>query len=425
MTAAARRWSALVLCALLAVPWPAESAEPGPRASAGAAPIVILLSWDGTRYDYPDRDGLPALARMAREGVRAGRLTAVFPSDTFPGHVSLATGTYPDRHGIVDNQFIDARRGRYDMSNDADWIEAEPLWIAAERQGIPAATYFWVGSETDWHGQGTRYRVAPFEGGRPESQKVDQILAWMALPEAQRPRLIMSYWAGEDHVGHDHGPDSDAVNRQLQDQDHELGRLQAGIDSLGLWPRTTLIVVSDHGMAEMARYLDLEGVLADAGIAARITGSAVANVYLDDPGQAPAALAAVQQLEPVEVYLRAELPPALRLAHPTRSGDLVVITEPPYAFSRPPGAAGYLRGWLYALGWSFGGHGYDPRLREMGGVFLAMGRGVPAGLVLAEVHQVDVAPTVARLLGMEPPQQSEGRAVRGLGEQLVGSGTPR
>jgi predicted AlkP superfamily pyrophosphatase or phosphodiesterase len=94
------------------------------------------------RHDHPDSADVPALSRMAREGVRAGRLVPVFPSNTFPTHVSLATGTYPDRHGIVDNHFVDRDRGRYRMSSEADWIEAEPLWIAAQRQGVPVATYF-------------------------------------------------------------------------------------------------------------------------------------------------------------------------------------------------------------------------------------------------------------------------------------------
>ena len=151
-------------------------------------PIVLVLSWDGMRHDYPDRGDFPALKRVQTEGVRAERLIPVFPSSTFPGHVSMATGTYPDKHGIVDNVFIDQERGRYAYSGDASWIEAEPLWIAAERQGVKTATYFWVGSESDWQGQGTSYRMAPFDGGRPESEKVDQILEWLELPEAERPR---------------------------------------------------------------------------------------------------------------------------------------------------------------------------------------------------------------------------------------------
>jgi predicted AlkP superfamily pyrophosphatase or phosphodiesterase len=407
---------------LLSTPLAAQQASGAPGSLP--EPVVVVLSWDGVRHDYPDRAPLPALERMASDGVRAGRLVPVFPSSTFPGHVSLATGTYPDRHGIVDNHFIDAEGGRYRMSGDADWIQAEPLWIAAERQGVPAATYFWVGSESDWRGQGTRYRIAPFDGKRPEAQKVDQILDWLALPPDQRPRLVMSYWAGTDHEGHDHGPDSDAVTRQLQRQDAQLGRLLSGVDGLGAWPYTTLIVVSDHGMTDIGRYLDISGTLRDAGVAAQVTGSSVANVYLDDPDQLDQALGALSALQPVEVYRREAVPERLRLSHPSRTGDLVAITEPPNSFSRPAGMAGYLRSWLHAAGMSFGGHGYDPRHPDMGGVFLALGRGVPKDLVLPEVHQVDLAPTVARLLRMEPPRQSEGRPVRGIGDQLISGERP-
>ena len=64
---------------------------------------------------------------------------------------------------------LDQERGRYAYSGDASWIEAEPLWIASERQGVKTATYFWVGSESDWQGLGTSYRMAPFDGRRPEA----------------------------------------------------------------------------------------------------------------------------------------------------------------------------------------------------------------------------------------------------------------
>ena len=115
---------------------------PCAAAADAAAPIVIVLSWDGMRHDFPERADTPALDRMERDGAR-GTLVPVFPSNTFPNHVSLATGTHPDRHGIVGNRFTDRERGRYSYSSDASWIQAEPVWIAAERQGVRAATFFW------------------------------------------------------------------------------------------------------------------------------------------------------------------------------------------------------------------------------------------------------------------------------------------
>jgi arylsulfatase A-like enzyme len=369
---------------------------------------------------------------MQREGVRAGRLTPVYPSNTFPGHVSLATGTYPDRHGIVDNHFVDRARARvsalerdeYRMSSDADWIQAEPLWIAAERQGVPAATYFWVGSESDWHGQGTRYRIAPFDGQRPESAKVDQILAWLKLPAGERPRLIMSYWAGADGVGHWFGPDSERLIEQINAQDVELQRLLAGIDALSVgWSSTTLIIVSDHGMAETTAYIDLGAALSEAGITARVMGGAVAQIFVTDALHGTAAHAAdvaragavLKALDNVQVFAGAELPEWMRLGHPSRTGDWVVTAEPPYTFSRPSGVEGAVVSVLSTVGWGFGNHGYQPDRADMGGVFFAMGRGVPEDVDIPVVHQVDVAATVALLLGISPPRDSEGRPVPGIG----------
>jgi predicted AlkP superfamily pyrophosphatase or phosphodiesterase len=165
---------------------------------AGADPLVILLSMDGVRHDYPDRGELPSLERMARDGVRAAALLPVFPSSTFANHVSLATGTHADRHGIVANRFVDPELGEFDYGNDASFIEAEPLWVAAERQGIKAACFFWVGSETDWQGVGASYRRAPFDSSIGEAEKVRQILEWFDKPAAQRPGLIVSWWHGAD-----------------------------------------------------------------------------------------------------------------------------------------------------------------------------------------------------------------------------------
>src|SRR5262249_54854017 len=121
----------LALCLLFVAPlaWPRP-------------PLVVVMSWGGMGDDYPGGGALPGLTRMQNEGMRADRLVVGWPSSTFPGHVTLATGAWAGTHGIVDNEFFDRVRGRYAYSSDASWVEAEPLWIAAERQGVTAATYF-------------------------------------------------------------------------------------------------------------------------------------------------------------------------------------------------------------------------------------------------------------------------------------------
>ena len=258
--------------------------------ATAAEPTVIVLALDGVRHDDLERGKFPALERITRDGTRAERLVPPFPSNTFPAHVTLATGTHPDRHGIVGNRFLDPERGEFDYSDNADWIEAEPLWVAAERQGIRTGVLFWVGSQTDWQGTGASLRVERFDSSVPESEKVDRILDWLDLPAPERPRLVMSWRHGVDSVAHRKGPAEPAVTKRLASQDAQLGRLLTGIDARSLWDELTLVVVSDHGMARAGQGVRAEGVLGDAGIASRVVpGGGMAHVYLEDPSQAVAA----------------------------------------------------------------------------------------------------------------------------------------
>jgi predicted AlkP superfamily pyrophosphatase or phosphodiesterase len=420
----------LLAAAWAALPSSCAAADEAPPAAAPLAatrPVVVLLSLDGVRHDYPERGGLPAFARMMREGARAEALVPVFPSTTFPNHVSLATGTYPDRHGIVANRFLDPELGEFDYGNDARFLDAEPLWAAAERQGVRAAVFFWVGSETDWRGVGASHRKAPFDSAVRERDKVEQILAWLDLPEPERPGLVMSWWHGADSMGHRFGPDAAPTMRQLRGQDAELLRLIEALDARDAFAFTTLLVVSDHGMIAVTETLDAGAVLEAAGIRARVLqGGAYAHVHLHDPGEREAAVAALAAVPGVSAMAAEEIPEALRCRHPTRNGHVVAFTDPPRMLSR---ASGNLARWTRvraAVGSAVGTHGYDPAVHpEMDGILLAMGRGVAPGARLGRVRAIDVAPTAARLLGIAPPRHAEGTPIAGLGEATPGSETAR
>jgi len=414
-----RRVAAALGLLLLLSPGSGVAAERG--AAVERDPVVILLSFDGVRHDYLDRGGLPALERIAREGVRAKALTPVFPASTFPSHVALATGAHTDRHGIVGNHFFDPTKGEFDYSNDASFIEAEPIWAAAERQGVRSATFFWVGSETDWNGVGASYRRAPFDSAIGEAEKVDQILAWLDLPVAESPRLILSWWHGADSAGHRRGPDSKKTTAELSGQDRQLARLLGGLDQRRAWSHTTLIVVSDHGMIGVTQGIDAMAPLVKAQIRARvIPGAAYALVYLEDPSQREAAVAALSAVEGVRAYPAEAVPEGLRFRHPTRTGDVVALTDPPRVFVRPwSQGAGLLR-ISRLFGTAVGAHGYDPGAHpEMGGIFLAVGRGVGTAAKVPAVRAIDVAPTISRLLGIDPPTQAEGSPIPGIGSGIA------
>jgi arylsulfatase A-like enzyme len=379
---------------------------------AQAEPTVLLISWDGLRHDFPDRYSTPALQRLEREGARAERLVPVFPSNTFPGHVSLATGTYPDRHGILDNAFLDRERGRFRMSNDASWIEAEPVWVTAERQGIVSASYFWVGSETDWNGIGATHRMTPFDSGVGEDAKVDQILAWLDLPEPARPRLILSWWHGADRAGHRYGPDDSAVATAIAEQSRALERLLVGLDARKRWGETTLLLVSDHGMTPVRGAIPIASALEAAAPEARLVdGTSVAHVFVQGVTERAAAERALGELAHMQLLRRDALPSRLRLDHPTRTGDLVALAEPGYVFRQASLGTRILARLARLFGQQQGIHGYAPEHPDMGGSFFALGRGVERGARLPAVRMIDIAPTVTSLLGIAPPRDAEGKAI--------------
>jgi arylsulfatase A-like enzyme len=287
---------------------------------------------------------------------------------------------------------------------------------------VRSAAFFWVGSETDWNGFGASYRRAPFDAGIGEAEKVDQILAWLDLPTEERPRLILSWWHGADAAGHRYGPDSEKTMASLRGQDRELARLLEGLDQRRAWSHTTLFVVSDHGMVGITRGIDAMAPLKKARIRARaIPGAAYALVYLEDPSQREAAVAALSAVEGVRAYPAAAVPEPLRFRHPTRTGDVVALTDPPRAFVKPwSQGAGLLRV-SRLFGNEVGAHGYDPGVHpEMGAILLAVGRGVGTGAVLPTVRAIDVAPTISLLLEIDPPTHAEGRPIPGIGSGIAG-----
>jgi len=174
-------------------------------------PYVILISFDGFRYDYADSVDTPALDKMSGEGVRAKSLRPIFPTKTFPNHYAIATGLYAENHGLVANKFYDPEiKEHYTMADsskvrDGKWYGGEPLWVTARKNGQRAASYFWVGSECVIKGLRPDYYYL-YDHSRPNSTIVKKAIDWLALPESERPHFITLYFHDTDDTGHRYDP---------------------------------------------------------------------------------------------------------------------------------------------------------------------------------------------------------------------------
>jgi arylsulfatase A-like enzyme len=272
-----------------------------------------------------------------------------------------------------------------------------------------------VGSEGVWrNGLGPRHWKR-FDTRVAESTKVEQVLAWLDLPDpAERPRFVTVWFHGADGLSHRDGPDAATVGASLARQDRALAALLDGIAARGLAADTTLLVVSDHGMTATTASVDLQHALTARRLAARVAGGGgFAQVLLRGEGDRAArtesALAAARALG-LEAWPRGGCPPEYACAN-ARFGDVVVVA--PLGVEITPRSR--TRRWLALVGIERfamrGVHGHRPELPEMAALFAASGRGVARGARPGTVRAIDVAPTVLALLGQPIPAWMEGRPI--------------
>jgi len=221
---------------------------------------VLLVSFDGFRYDYTNRLETPNFDYLEKWGTKSKSLKPIFPSFTFPNHYAIATGCYTNKHKIIGNEFSkifdNENIERYSYKDkttvqDAKWYGAEPIWVTAEKNNLISATYFWVGSEAPIKGFYPTY-YKNYKNGVNPIDKVDQVIEWFSLPVEERPRLVCLYFNEPDHAGHVYGADSEEVNEQIKKSDEILGYLLKSLTRLDIFNKINLIVLSDHGMATVS-----------------------------------------------------------------------------------------------------------------------------------------------------------------------------
>jgi alkaline phosphatase D len=386
----------------LAAPVTIERGPNTPRQQA--KPYVILVSLDGFRYDYPRIYHAPNLDALGARGASAPQgMIPAYPSITFPNHYTIVTGLYPEHHGIVANVFYDpARKQIYSYKDeqtvtDGTWYGGTPLWVLAEQQGMRSACFFWPGSEADIQGTLPTYYMK-YDAKYPNRQRVEQVLAWLRLPAAQRPHFITLYFSDVDSAGHAHGPDSPEVGAAVSEVDGEIGRLVAGVAKLNL--RVDVIVVADHGMAKaegdwvnLGEYFDTRW----------LEKSVESFMYPRSAVAAEKIYAALNgKSDKFKVYRNGAVPAGLHFDGNLRAGDPVVVATGPYLIrvNAPPATASVDA--MHPSGGPAGMHGYDPaRMPEMKAIFFADGPDIRRGEKVAPFENVNLYPWIARILGLD------------------------
>jgi predicted AlkP superfamily pyrophosphatase or phosphodiesterase len=416
--------------ALFAMTEVSATAQDGERRVAPPVRTVVWISIDGIRPDYLDRVETPFLDKLVREGASSREFVPVFPSLTFPSHVSQATGAKTKQHGVPGNSFIDTSNWRvHRYPWDSQLLRAEPIWNTATRQGVRTAVYDWPLSHSQRGEHASAYHGQRYIRGMSDQERLTMLLdSWdrdkITIRQSERRlpplRLLMGYGVGPDSLGHQHGPDADPPAEKMTEVD---AMLRGAMDRIiMLWedqrrPNDELyfILTTDHGMSEVHSLVNLEALagLTEESPVETMTSGNIGHLFVREPAEDEQRAVKIKDLversgrpDFARAWAREDVPEHWQYDHPTRTGDVVVVLDKGYTFSRRPDG---LTASASERGGPLGMHGYCPRENpEMNGFMVIWRYPQPlGGIDLGRVHSLQMHATVAKLLGIEPSPQAQ------------------
>jgi predicted AlkP superfamily pyrophosphatase or phosphodiesterase len=438
MTQRSSRRAFLLAAVLFSMPAGARPAQNDSRANH-----VVIISLDGFKASSLTDPTLPlpALRRLIKAGATARTMRPVNPTVTWANHTAMVTGNTPAKHGVVYNGLLVRDPGmppRVEPWRDKkDMVRVPTLYDVAHAAGLTTAQVDWVAiwnaPTVTWE---FRERPDPkgiiaaemVRAGTVTQDDVDTFASknivyrdfvWTQaaaqIIREHKPNLMMFHLLTLDSTQHRYGPGTLAAQAVMAHLDSQVADIVRAIEEAGLGARTTYFVVSDHGFRTVKRQINPNVALARAGlvtVTADKTSKADAWVmseggtalaYLTSPDPDGRTLArmkdALTGLEGIDRIVEPSGYAAYGLPLPKESdqvGELFLTAKDGYAFTAAVGD----RLVNDAVDGSLGAHGYVNTDPELGAIFIASGRGIRPGVTLDAVSNLDLAPTIARLLGV-------------------------
>uniref|UniRef100_A0A3Q1BJH4 SMB domain-containing protein n=1 Tax=Amphiprion ocellaris TaxID=80972 RepID=A0A3Q1BJH4_AMPOC len=335
-------------------------------------PPLIMLSVDGFRASYVKRGSsvIPNIEKLRTCGTHAPYMRPVYPSKTFPNLYSLATGLYPESHGIVGNSM-------YDPVFDA-------TFTLRSREKL---NHRW------WGGQpvsSTRKQ----EGTIPLERRILTMLQWLHLPEGERLKV---YFEAHNCLC------VFQLNNPLRVIDRIVGQLMDGLKQMKLHRCVNIILVGDHGMEEahcdrtefLSNYMtSVDDIILIPGSLGRIR-SRYPNNPKYDPKTVVANLTCKKTDQHFKPYLKQHLPKRLHYANNRRIEEIHLLVERKWHVARkvPEGRR--------HCGFA-GDHGYDNKINSMQTIFLGYGPTFKFKTKVPAFENIELYNVMCDLVGLKP-----------------------
>lgn len=358
---------------------------------------LIVLSLDAFRWDYPQLYSTPNLDSLARIGTKAESLIPSFPTKTFPNHYSIATGLYPDHHGIINNIFYHKELDQiYSPSNrkaveNPSFYNGEPAWVTAEKNGIVSGSYYFVGSETPIEQiQPTYWKK--YDASIPFSSRADSVISWLQKPDSLRPHFITFYSEEPDATSHASGPKSAETKEIVERLDSLIGDFCRKKNQLPIADSINFIIVSDHGMGPISKdkTVILSSLLPDYWYKTCLGSN---PFFLIEPNKLyrDSVFQTLSAQEGIFVWKKSEVPAEYHYGSNPNIPEFVVCAKPEWSVYANEGDA--VNG---------GTHGYTPDFTAMNAIFYGSGPDFKRGFVHRPFKNIELYNLICKLLNIEP-----------------------
>ena len=433
-----KRLALVLVAAAIGFTVTATSQQPDP------AGTVVLISLDGFPASAlaDPMVPVPTLRRLATAGAAAAGMTVANPAVTWPNHTTMVTGVPAAKHGVLFNGIL-VRGGPKAVPRVEPWrdkremVQGDTVYDLAHRAGMGTAQVDWVAIQNP----GTitwAFPERPSVDGAVEKEMIaagvvskadvegfarlpitrrDQIWGDAAIHiiKTHKPRLMLLHFLTLDSTHHRYGPGSLAASGAMAFLDAQVGRVVDALKAAGLESKTTMMVVSDHGFHTTKRLIRANVALRQAGLLTGDAAAVQADAYVVPEGGTAMVYVTDRQnrqrLIPklTEIFLATEGVgrvvgeaefAAFGLPSPLQNpqmADLVLVAKQDHAFAAP--AEGEVV--VAAAAGGAGHHGSLSTEPGMNAIFIASGYRIRQGAQLGQIGTVDIAPTIAALLGLK------------------------
>jgi len=397
---------------------------------------VVVISLDAFGAESLQDPHLPAptLHALMAQGAYARAMNPINPTVTWPNHTAMVTGVNASKHHVIVNGLIVKQRTDsapkiephtpktelvavptvYDAAHKAGLTTAEVDWVAIEKADSITWRFTEYGDpkgeiEHDLIQQGAMTADDVVHFNKPSQAWRDRIytLAAADIIRKHHPDLMLFHLLALDGIEHQTGFGNNSDINTIAFLDDRVRDIVDAVREAGDLEKTTFLVVSDHGQMSVHKHLDANVLLKEAGLQG--PSSTNPTFAIPEAGytlvyQKHATPESTKQLKAAfegKPGVRAVLTPAEAAkegwptpAETNQAPDLLVYAVNGYAF------AGRGDGDFQSDTKESGAHGYpntEPLMKE---IFIASGAGIAKKGQIAEFNNVNVAPTIARLLNV-------------------------